>query len=164
MSYAHMLHLLNQAFDSNTQKIKGKALAGVLDERLSIPALSGPSGIGKTACVEDFAQQHGFDLVKIDCSYEPANNLVAHLQNAIIAATSDKPTGTVLLLDYIDQADDDFLGLLSQFRSNSLRAALRVAQPPTASNTSAPLTYRTLELSHDSIPPDVFIVGEVHPD
>lgn len=164
MSYADMMHQLDQAFESNTQKIKHKALVGVLDELLSIPALSGSSGIGKTACIKDFAQKHGFNLVKIDCSYEPANNLVARLNNAIIAAKSDKPTGTVLLLDFCDQADDDFLELLSQFRSNFLRASLRVAQNPTAPKKSTSLTYKTVELSHDTIPPEVFIVGEVHPD
>jgi hypothetical protein len=164
MSYADMLDRLNQAFEANVQKVKSKALTGVLNEPLSMCALSGPSGIGKTACVEDFARQRGFSLVKLDCSYEPADNFVAHVHNAINAAKSDKPKGTVLLIDNIDQADEDYLGLLSQLRSNSFRAALRVAQVPTEPETAAPLAYRTVQITHDAIPPEVFIVGEMRPD
>jgi len=147
---------LEAKFDSNIQKIRRKKMFGDTGEKLSLPALSGPTGIGKTASVKEFSQNKGFHLITIDCSYEPANFLVIHLNNAITNIADGKIDGCVLLLDNINEAGEDFLNIINQYRTNSLNSFMEVNVPD---DNGKPIK-ENIEVSYNEIPENIFIVGE----
>jgi len=151
-----MLEALEKKFDQNVQKIRRKKVLGDAGEKLTIPILSGPTGIGKTASVKDFTKNKGFRLITIDCSYEPANFLVIHLNNAISEIKNGKSDGYVLLLDNIDKADEQFLKIINQYCTNSLNSFMEVAVP----DENKRPTKQKIEVSHDEIPENIvsFIV------
>jgi len=156
MYYNEMLEALETAFDNNVQKIRRKKVFGDTGEKLSLPALSGPTGIGKTACVKEFARNKDFHLITIDCSYEPANFLVIHLNNAIKDLNNGKIDGCVLLLDNVNEADEDYLHIINQYRTNSLHSFMEVA----VSDENGKPVQKNFEVSHDEIPEKIFIIGE----
>jgi len=156
MSYRKMLEGLEKTFDNNVQKIRRKKVLGDASEKLSVPTLSGLTGIGKTASVKEFSKNKGFHLIIIDCSYEPANFLVIRLNNAIIDINNGKSDGCVLLLDYIDEADEQYLKIISQYRSNYLNSFMEVAIP----DDNGKPTPKKIDVSYDEIPENIFVVGE----
>ena len=156
MSYSKMIEALENAFNSNVQKIRRKGVFGDAGEKLNVPVLSGPTGIGKTASVKEFTKNKGFSLISIDCSYEPANFLVIHLNNAINDINNGNADGCLLLLDNINEASGEFLDLINQYRENSLNAFMEVAVP---GDKGKPMQQKK-EVTHDKLPENLFIVGE----
>lgn len=156
MSYSEMLEALEKTFDSNAQKIRRKKMFGDSGEKLSVPALSGPTGIGKTASVKEFSKNKGFKLITVDCSYQPVNFLVIHLNNAITEITNNKGKGCVLLIDNINEADEQFLTVINQYRINSIYSFMEVAVPD---ENGKPI-QKKYKISHDELPENIIIVGE----
>lgn len=173
MSYTNMLEALEKTFNENTQKISQKVV-GHTGEKLSIPNLVGPTGVGKTACVKEFAKSKGFDLITIDCwNPQVTNLLVIHLNKAIININSGKCDGYVLLLDNIDRADEQCLDIIEQYRANSLDSFMEVdvnavddenpinkTKPKVLSFNMDPPVIQKIKVLYDEIPENLFIVGE----
>ncbi len=160
MAYKQMLEFLQKSFDDNVQKIRRKQVLGDAGEQLTLPTLSGLSGIGKTACIEEFSAQKGFALIKFDCSYETSNFVLIHLNNAINSIAGKKSKGLVLLLDYINEADEELMEIINQYRKNYLDGSMKVAKVSDDGEPLSPIEYRNIDVSYDSLPETIFIVGE----
>ena len=160
MSYKKMLQMLENAYDQNVQSIRRKKMFGDRGEKLTVPLLSGASGIGKTACVREFCQKKGFKLVQIDCSYEPENNIIVHLNNAVINISESKINGCVLLLDNVDKANRGCLNIINQYSSNYLDTEMKYAEPQNKEKKTACISYATAEVKYEDLSEELFIVGE----
>lgn len=153
------LQSLAVAYDENVQKVRRKRVFGSAGGTLRIPVLSGPTGTGKSDCVMAFAEERGFDLVRLDCSFEPADFLVARLFNAIHGINSGQSKGVVLLVNNMNQAGQDWLEILDQYARNELDTSMQVAAGSTDS-LSQPIEYVTKTVKFEEIPEQLFVVGE----
>ena len=138
MNFHQMLKTLHNVYEQNAEKIEQRRQTGGIGEKLNIVLLSGPTGIGKTACVQQFAKETGLALRRIDCSYEPAHFLAIHLFNCIHNVLDQKQPGFVILLDNIDQADEEHLKIIRQYRQNYLDTTVPVYAAESAGKPSAP--------------------------
>jgi len=159
-----MQEMLQSRFDDNVQKIRRKRVFGYDEGKLNLVVLSGDTGIGKTACVKEFAKKKGFKLITMFCDEPDTANLLAiNLNNAINTIdTKGKQHGFVLLLDNIDRIDKATLEIIDQYRANYLKTFMRVAKPRDGKDLNT-LEYVKLEVQYDSIPENIFIVGEQRP-
>ncbi len=160
VGYKKLQEVLKRSFHDNVQKIRRKKMFGNVGEQLSLPTLSGPSGIGKTACIEEFATTNGFKLIKMDCSYEPSNFVVIHLNNAIISLSNGKIKGLVLHLDFINEADEELIEIIKQYKNNTLNSYMKVAKVDNNGEPFYPVEYRKMDVIYENLPETIFIVGE----
>ena len=73
MNFETMKNMLAKAFHQHIEDVRSKSLAShgnasigrSVARKSRIPVLSGPTGIGKTACVKQFARQKGFALLEL---------------------------------------------------------------------------------------------------
>jgi len=155
MSFRRMRENLEQAFASHVANVQSRQSRLDPDRKLSIPVLEGPSGIGKTSCVEEFAREKGFQLIQLDCSFEPANFLAFRINNAINEIRSGQITGCVLLVNYIHEIDGEWRELFDQYRHNRLSFEVDVVSDGEKGKRV---------VVFDQIPAQVFVVGESRPD
>jgi|GEM_PF-1740607 len=127
-------------------------------QKTRIPTLSGLSGIGKTACITEFANDHDFELIKLDCSYMPSSVLATFMYVSINRILADKINGCVLLIDNINEVDSDWLELFNQYSNNYLDAVVTI-EDKTDKNC-----IRKIKQRIDEIPETLFIIGEQRPD
>ncbi len=106
--------------------------------------------------MKEFARNKEFRLITMDCSCEPANLLVIHLNNVIGDIDSSKHKGCVLLLDNINEADEEYLDIIRQYRTNSLDSFMEVA----VAGDDGKLIRQKIKVLHDEIPENIFIIGE----
>ncbi len=160
MSFQKILAYLDKIFEENAEKIRQKQKTGQLDEILTVPNLSGPTGIGKTACVKQFAESKGFELVTLDLSYQPTNFFIIYLYNAINRVQRNKAKGVLLLLDNFNEADEEAWEVINQYCSNFLDTSMKVAKIDENGELIEPVTYQEMPVRFEEIPETVFIVGE----
>lgn len=168
MSFQEMKESLFNAYSRNVQVVRMKQLSsdGLLNigepsaensEKLKIPVLSGLSGIGKTACVKEFAAEKGFELIELDCSYMPPAHLATFMYSAINRILANQINGCVLLIDNINEADSEWLELLDQYSNSYFDAPVNVAN-----ETDSESIHKTRQRI-DKILEEIFIVGEQRP-
>ena len=165
MFYDERLETLEDNFENNSRLIRRKKQLGFLEEKLTITAISGPTGIGKTASVRDFAKRKNFKMMTIDCSFEPANHLAIYLHNSIVDIEKSRIDGCVLLLDFINEANDEFNEIIEQYRSNYLDLDIKVHAVDENRNLirdeSGDLIPEYFKVSYKALPENIFIVGEM---
>lgn len=163
MSFQEMKEVLDAAYERNRYNSRLRLLAkdvtiiGDRPERRRIPALSGLSGIGKTACVTEFAAEKRFELIQLDCSYMPVSMLATLMHDAIKRIAGEKIGGCVLLVDNVHQADDEWRELFLQYAEGYLDAVVHIK------DAQEPGGMRVVRMSVDEIPETLFIVGEQRP-
>jgi len=163
MNFHQMLKTLHNVYEQNAEKIEQRRQTGGIGEKLNIVLLSGPTGIGKTACVQQFAKETGLALRRIDCSYEPAHFLAIHLFNCIHNVLDQKQPGFVILLDNIDQADEEHLKIIRQYRQNYLDTTVPVYATESAGKTVGSAAPVEKKIAFERIPKTIFLVGEQRP-
>jgi len=163
MSYKQMIETLESSFNSNVQKIRRKKMFGDAGEKLSVPVLSGLSGIGKTSSVKEFAKSKNFDLANIDCSFEEANTFIAKLNNAIQSIENGEAEGFVFLLDNINNVSKEYLEIIGQYQENYLNASIliKIAENKKSINS---LDSKKINIVIDTLPEKLIIVGEQRPN
>jgi hypothetical protein len=163
MSFQQMKTVIANAYNQNAEYVRMKNASGVFEGKRRIPVLSGDSGTGKTACVEEFAKERGFELLRIDCSFEPANFLVVHLHQALGRFRKDS-SGTIILLDNINEADEEWLSLLDQYSRNFLDATMKRGKVDDQGEVIHPVEWTSHAVKVASIPEQIFVVGEMRPE
>lgn len=155
MSFQKMKESLVNAYERRVYIIRMKQLAGDGPvQKIIIPCLSGPTGIGKTACVKEFATEKKFRLIKLDCSCNPSSTLAAFMWSAISRTLEGQENGYVLLIDNINEADNEWLELFDQYANNYFDAYVNM-EDKTDKNIIHKIRQR-----FDEIPEGVFIIGE----
>ncbi|QJD30965.1 AAA family ATPase [Methylococcus geothermalis] len=165
MSFQKMKLSLVNAYDRNVQVVRMKQLISdghvIIGDhspgKLRIPVLSGLTGIGKTACVTEFATEKDFELIKLDCSYMPSSTLATFMYSAINRILAGQINGCVLLIDNINEADSEWLELFDQYSKNYFDAPVNIAD-----DANQDRICKTRERI-DEIPEGLFIVGEQRP-
>jgi hypothetical protein len=166
MSFQKMKKSIVSAYDRNVQVVRIKQLTrdGYLiigdhsPGKLRIPVLSGPTGIGKTACVKEFATEKGFELIELDCSYMPASTLATFMYSEINRILEGQISGCVLLINNINEADSEWLELFDQYTNNYFDAPVNIADD--ANHDRISKTRQRI----DEIPEGLFIIGEQRPN
>ena len=166
MSFETMENMLAKAYDQHIEAVRSKQLAShgrasvgrSAANKPRIPVLSGPSGIGKTACVKQFARQKGFELLELDCSYMPSSHLATRMFVAIEQIISKQTTGCVVLIDNINEADAEWLALLDQYADHYFDALVNTA------DAAAPDGIRKERQKIGLLPENLFVIGEQRPD
>jgi MoxR-like ATPase len=166
MSFETMENMLAKAYDQHIEAVRSKQLAShgrasvgrSAANKPRIPVLSGPSGIGKTACVKQFARQKGFELLELDCSFMPSSHLATRMFVAIEQIISKQITGCVVLIDNINEADAGWRALLDQYTDHYFDALLNTA------DAAAPggIGKERQKIGH--LPENLFVIGEQRPD
>jgi len=162
MSFKAMRERLDQAYSQNVSRARIQELlndgAWMIGDRPDttrrIPILNGMSGIGKTACVKAFAEDHDFELLSLDCSYMPASTFAAAVQDASQRIDAGKLKGCVLLVDNADGADEEWQELLLQYAQSRLDTVVK------ASMVEKPGRMGELTVHVERIPESLFVVGE----
>jgi hypothetical protein len=164
MGFQEMKKSLANAYDSNVQIrrmqqliMDGHSVIGDAPKTLSIPTLSGLPGIGKSACVKEFAMEREFEFIELDCSYMTASAMATFMYGAIQRISAGQAVGCVLLINNIDEADDEWRLLFDQYANNYFDAVVNVVDEADQNGISK-LRHRI-----DGIPEGVFIVGEQRP-
>lgn len=159
-----MKESLVNAYDRNVQVIRmkqlindGHAIIGDVPGKLRIPVLSGPTGIGKTACVKDFVSEKKFELIELDCSYMPSSALATFMPSATNRIRAGEINGCVLLIDNVNEADNEWLELFDQYANNYFDALVNIAY---GKNEDC---IRKIRQRVDDLPEGLFIVGEQRP-
>jgi DNA polymerase III delta prime subunit len=160
MGFAEMKQRLQKTLEDNARLVRQRKESGELEGRLCIPVLSGPSGIGKTACVRALAEELGYSLIRLDCSFMPANHLVVYLNNLIQKIELGETKGAILLLEYFDEADEQWRGILMQYAENMLDTEMQVADPDGETQPVSSVRHRSHPVKASSLPEQIFIVGE----
>ncbi len=166
MSYETMQNMLAEAYDQHVAHVRSKQLAShgraSVDRSAAkkplIPVLSGPTGIGKTACVKQFASQKGFELLELDCSFMPSSHLATRMFVAIKQITSKQTTGCVVLIDNINESDTEWRALLDQYSDHYFDALVNTA------DAAAPDGIRKERQKIGHLPENLFVIGEQRPD
>jgi len=164
MGFQEMKQSLTSAYDSNVHIrrmqqliMDGHSVIGDAPKTLSIPTLSGLPGIGKTACIKEFATDREFELIELDCSYMTASAMATFMYGAIQRISAEQVGGCVLLINNIDEADDEWRVLFDQYANNYFDAVVNVVDEADQSGISK-IRHRI-----DGIPEALFIVGEQRP-
>lgn len=166
MSFETMKNMLAKAFHQHIEDVRSKSLAShgnanigrSVAKKSRIPVLSGPTGIGKTACVKQFARQKGFALLELDCSYMPSSHLATRMFVAIEQIISKQTTGCIVLIDNINEADAEWSALLDQYADHYFDALVNTA------DAAAPDGIRKERKLIGHLPENLFVVGEQRPD
>jgi hypothetical protein len=165
MSFQDMKDALQSAYERNVYNSRlqllakdGHAIVGEQPGRRRIPSLSGLSGIGKTACVEAFAKEKGFELVRLDCSYMPVSMLVVKMHDACKRIAAKETEGCVLLVDNFDQADQEWREVLVQYADGYLDATVEVR------DAGEPTMKTKLRVGVEEVPETLFLIGEERPE
>ena len=153
------------AYDRNVQVIRIKQLAsdshlvtgGHSQGKVKIPILSGMTGIGKTACVKEFASEKNFDLINLDCSYMPISTFEAYMYNTINRILANEINGCILLIDNINEADSEWIELFDQYADNHFYGIINISDD-TSQDRISKARQRI-----GKIPETLFIVGEQRP-
>lgn len=163
MSFQEMKKSLANAYERNVQIRRMQLTKGwheVIGEvsRVSIiRTLSGLSGIGKTACIREFATEKGFELIELDCSYMSTSALATFTYGAINRISTGQISGCVLLINNINEADDEWLELFDQYANNYFDAIVNIADDANQDEICK------IRQRIDEIPEGLFIVGEQRP-
>lgn len=165
MSFQEMKESLVNAYDRNVQAVRMKQLTSdghmIIGDhspgKLRIPVLSGLTGIGKTACIKEFATEKDFQLTELDCSYMPSSTLATFMYSAINRILAGQINGCVLLIDNINEADDGWLRLFDQYANNYFDASVNIADDTNQER------IRETRQRFDEIPETLFIIGEQRP-
>ena len=165
MSFQKMKASIVNAYDRNVQVVRMKALTsdGHLiigdhyNEKRKIPVLSGQSGIGKTACVKEFAAEKDFEIVNLNCSYMPSSTLATFMYSESCRISADQIKGCVILIYNIDEADGQWLELFDQYSSNYFDAPVNIEDETDHG--------RIIKSRHriEEIPEGLFLIGEQRP-
>ena len=166
MSFETMQTMLAMAYDQHVEAVRSKPLAGhgrasvgrSAAKKPRILVLSGPTGIGKTACVKQFARQKGFELLELDCSFMPSSHLATRMFVAIEQIISKQTTGCVVLIDNINEADAEWRALLDQYTYHYYEALVNTA------DAAAPDGIRKERQKIGHLPENLFVIGEQRPD
>ena len=166
MSFQEMKESLVTAYERHVNAVRMKQLTNdghmaVGDNpipKTRIPTLSGQSGIGKTACVKEFANEHDFELIKLDCSYMPSSALATFMYASINRILADKINGCVLLIDNINEADSEWLELFDKYSNNYFDAVVNT-EDEIDQNCIHKIKQRI-----DEITETFFIIGEQRPN
>lgn len=166
MSFQEMKDSLVNAYDNNDhaifmrQTIKNSSIIGDTPslKKLRIPVLSGLTGIGKTACIREFASENEFELIELNCSHMPSSTLATVMFDAINRIQTSQIKGCVLLIDFINEADDEWQELLLQYVNNYFDAHINIAEDANKN------CIRGIRHRIDEIPGSLFIVGEQRPE
>ena len=159
------LNLLERAFQRHRQAVLNKQTQNdgmdliVLDMNSDSPPRSpvtrtqifvfrGPTGIGKTSAVREFAAGLGFDFVGLDCSTMPAAQLASNFARATTKIREGRSEGCVILIDNIDAADAEWSDLCRQYCDNAI---LKVIDESAAGFTQVEIP---------ELPETLFLVGE----
>jgi hypothetical protein len=126
--------------------------------KLRSPVLSGPTGIGKTACVKEFATEKGFEIIELDCSYMPSSTLATFMYSEINRILEGQISGCVLLINNINEADSEWLELFDQYTNNYFDAPVNIEDDVNHDRISK--TRQRI----DEIPEGLFIIGEQRPN
>ncbi len=154
MNFKSMLEYLEKIYEENCKKVL------VENESLTIPNLKGSLGSGKTSCVKIFAVKKEFKFIRLNCSIEPVNILIIHLNNAMNFIKKGKAKGIVLLLDNADYADDKYLEILNQYRENRLNAFMKIAKVDVHKKLIYPVKYDKIKVEYNKLFATIFIVCE----
>ncbi len=162
MSFAEMKVTIAAAYERNAQAAfmqqlirDGHSEVGKqFDTDRHILVLSGPSGIGKTSCVKEFAAEREFQVVELDCSYMPAEMFAVHLYNAVKRINAGKIPGCVLMVDHFDDEDDGWRAIFDQYAAGYLDVSVNIA------DEAKPGKTRKFQQQLDEIPAELFIIGE----
>lgn len=165
MSFRKMKELIVDAYDRNVQVVRMKQLIGdghlIIGDpypgELEILVLSGLAGIGKTACVKEFAAEKDFEIIELDCSYMPSSTLATFMYSEISRILADQIKGCVLLIDNINEADSEWLELFDQYARNYFDAPVNIEYD--ANHDRIRRTRQRI----DAIPEGLFIIGEQRP-
>ena len=165
MSFQNMKESIVKAYDRNVQVVRMKQLTGdghlIIGDhsprRLNIPVLTGLTGIGKTACVKEFATENDFEIIALDCSYMPSSTLATFMFSEINRIITDQIKGCVLLIDNINEADSEWLELFDQYSKNYFDALVNIVD---GANHDQICNKRQ---RIDAIPEGIFIIGEQRP-
>lgn len=165
MSFQEMKESLVNAYANNDhavfmrQTIKNSTIIGDPPSlsRLRIPVLSGLTGIGKTACIREFASEIEFELIELNCSYMPSSTLATVMFDAINRIRTSQIKGCVLLIDCFNEADKEWQELLLQYANNYFDAHINIAEDANKNH------IRGIRHRIDEIPGSLFIVGEQRP-
>lgn len=166
MSFATMQIMLAKAYDQHVVAVRSKPVAGhgrasigrSAVKKTEILVLSGPTGIGKTACVKQFASQKGFELLELDCSFMPSSHLATRMFVAIEQIISKQTTGCIVLIDNINEADAEWRALLDQYTDHYFDALVNTA------DAAAPGGIRKERQKIGHLPENLFVIGEQRPD
>jgi hypothetical protein len=165
MSFQEMKESLVNAYDRNVQVVRmqqltsdGHVTIGVHSQgKLKIPVLSGLTGIGKTACIKEFATEKHFELIELNCSYMPSSTLATFMYSTINRILADQINGCVLLIDNINEADSEWLNLFDQYANSYFDAPVNIADDTNQDR------IRKTKQRIDEIPEGLFIIGEQRP-
>ena len=149
MGFKEMRESLVQACANNAEIVRLNQ-----PQKLKIPVLSGLTGTGKTVCVEKYATEKNYELIRLNCSNRPSTDLSTHLCNAIKRIEKDEIKGCILLIDYIDEADDKWLELFDQYANKRFDAIINIGHD----NYSNPIKQQRWQA--DKIPEGLLIIGE----
>jgi hypothetical protein len=166
MSFETMKIMLAKAYDQHVKAVRsrqqaghGRAIVGrSAAKQPGIPVLSGATGIGKTACVTQFASQKGFELLELDGASMPSSYLATTMFVAIQQIISKETTGCIVLIDNINEADAEWRALLDQYAEHYFDALVNIA------DAAAPggIEKERQQISH--LPENLFVIGEQRPD
>ena len=164
MGFQKMKESLVNAYERHVYVVRMKQLAGdghmIIGDKptqeIRIPTLSGLSGIGKTACVKEFATEMNFQLIELDCSYMPSSTVATFMYSAISRILADEIDGCVLLIDNINEADTEWRELFDQYANNYFDAAVNIADETSEEMSKTKQRF-------DEIPATLFIIGEQRP-
>ena len=163
MNYQKMIKTLESAFEQNVQKIRRKKMFGDSGEKLSVPVLSGLTGIGKTSAIKEFSENKKFNLVGIDCSFEEVDAFIIGLNNAVESIVNEKSEGIVLWLNYIDKATEEYLEIIRQYQKNYIDTSIMVKIQENNKPIHT-LNSKKINIAHDVLPETLIIVGEQRPE
>ena len=94
---------------------------------LAFPTLKGPTGIGKTAMVEQFARNHGLLLQKWDAEGMALEDLCATLSVFTERFMKAKNEGALFLIERFDMLDEASVAFLKAYTRGEATADVRVA-------------------------------------
>ncbi len=160
-----MRERLDQAYSQNVSRARIQQLvhdgAWMIGDRPNttrrIPILNGMTGVGKTACVEAFAEDHDFELLSLDCSYMPASTFAAAVLDASQRIEAGKIKGCVVLVDNADRVDEEWKDLLLQYSQSRLDTVVK------ASMVERQGKIGELTVHVERLPESLFVVGEQRP-
>jgi hypothetical protein len=157
MKTEHMHDILKNTYEANSNLLRSCSSESdtTLESKIQIPVLSGEVGIGKTACVKEFAAKSGFILVRMDCTYEPANSFAARILMAVDKIENGSEE-FLILIDNINQAPAGWRTILKQYEKGQLDLTIELFSPDTHSVQST-LTRAC------RVPVGLYIVGESRP-
>lgn len=167
MSFETMRKILVTAYHQHTEAVNSKShttshedasIGQSVAKKSRIPVLSGPSGIGKTACIKQFARQNGFEMLELDCSFMPSSHFATRMFVAIEQIFSKQTIGCIVLIDNINKADAEWQALLDQYADNYFDALVNTV------DSAVPDGIRKEQKLIGHLPETLFVVGEQRSD